>query len=111
MAEITSTLENFPGHIELPEPDDFSGVMFDDYQTIVENLQKNHPGLSKLMHLNAYACAAFVAKGHGKWKIDGVTLDEFRGWVKDREAERVQLVAVVGRKWAEYFREIISPNG
>lgn len=111
MAEITVNLSWVSGAVDLPDAGDFSGEMFDDYQEVVERLQKKRPGLSKLVHLNAFACAEWVAKGHGTWDLDGVTLDEFRGWAEDRKAERTQLVSVIGRGWARYFSDIIDPNG
>lgn len=107
--KFESVLPKYPGYVEVPDLDDWSGVMFDDYQEIAVKLARAHEGSSGKL-VRGYAAAAWLKK-HGKWDIDGVSLDEFCGWLDNREAERTRLAFWWAGQWDDYFQQVIDPNG
>ena len=106
MTVLESPLKAWPGKVELPQPDDFSGVHWATWKAAV-NRPKRKP--YALTHLYCYAGLELV-KAHGGWQME-IPIEEAQAWESDPEAERIKLVAWLGRSFMAYMDEIIDPKG
>jgi hypothetical protein len=105
MVEFVSPLKAWPGKVELPDPDDFSGAHWATWKTAVNKPKRKTYALS---HLYAYAGLEFI-RAHGNWQME-MALEQAQAWEDDPEAERIKLVAWLGRNLMAYMDGIIDPK-
>lgn len=103
--EFTSPLKAWEGSFTLPEPDDFSGAHWQLWSAAVNKPKRSSYADS---HLFGYAGLEVVAR-YGEWKF-AVGLEEVRSWEERPEAERVKLIAWIGKEISAYMRGIIDPK-
>lgn len=107
MAEhvIESPLKAWPGSITLPEPNEFSGTQWQAWKDAVNKpLRASY----SRTHLYCYTGLDLLAQ-HGGWEME-IPLAEVRAWETDPDAERVKLVAWLGRTFHDYMEDIIDPK-
>lgn len=102
---IKSPLNAWPGTVTLPHPDAFSGTHWQTWKDEVNRPLRKHYART---HLYAYAGLELIA-AHGQWDME-IPLAEVRSWEKDPDAERVKLVAWLGRSLMFYMDDIIDPK-
>ena len=103
--EIPSPLKAWPGKVELPHPDEFSGV---HWQTWKESVNRPKRKSYALTHLYCYAGLELIQAG-GAWELD-IPVAEIQAWEDDPEAERVRLVSWLGRTIMNYMDDIMDPK-
>ena len=103
---IESPLKAWPGGIGLPLPDEFNGVHWQNWKAGV-----NKPGRKGYaqVHLYCYSLLELIAAGGGEWDFD-IPLAEVQAWEHDPEAERVKLMAWLGRSFMVYMDDILDPK-
>jgi hypothetical protein len=102
---IQSPLKAWEGSLSLPDPDEFNRVHWDVWKAAV-NKPKRKP--YALIHLYSYAGLELVQR-FGEWNL-GVPLAEVRAWEDNPEAEKVKLVAWLGKELRQYIDDIIDPK-
>jgi hypothetical protein len=102
---IKSPLKAWAGSIELPKPNDFSGVHWRVWKEAV-NRPKRKP--YALTHLYCYAGLELIKAG-GAWKLK-VSLEDVQAWEDAPEDERIKLVAWLGRTIMGYMDDIMDPK-
>ncbi len=103
---IESSLKRWPGKIELPMPDDFTGRHWRVWRRAVNDVSE--AGVKEINRLFAYAGAEFIEK-HGEWGF-GVSLADFKSWRNDPDKEMVRFVSWVGKNFQDYITEITNPK-
>lgn len=103
---LTSPLEAWPGEIHLPHPDEFNRTM---WQTWKDGINKPLRKSYAMLHLYGYTGLELIQK-HGEWQMD-IPLEEVRAWETDPDAERVKLMAWLGRSMIHYMDGITDPKG
>ena len=101
---VESPLAKWPGSIELPDPDLFSGRMWSDWRKAIDATEA-----TELNRIYAYAGADLIKK-HGKWAIEGVTLAAFQGWQHKPDDELMKFVSWVGKQMNRYMEIITDPK-
>jgi hypothetical protein len=104
---IESPLKAWPGEVELPRPDDFNGVHWQIWKGAVNKAGRKPYALT---HLYCYAGLELI-EAAGAWNIDAPALDEIKAWEQDPDAERIKLVAWLGRSIMGYMDDIMDPKG
>lgn len=105
MFELVSPLKAWPGTIQLPDPNEFSGV---HWQTWKESVNKAKRGNYALTHLYCYSGCELI-KLAGEWGLN-IPLAEVQSWEDNPDAERVKLVAWLGRSIMVYIDDIVDPK-
>jgi len=103
--KIKSPLKAWPGGIELPLPDEFSGVHWQAWKASVNKPKRKSYALT---HLYCYAGLELI-QAAGVWDIE-LPIDEVQKWETDPGAERIKLVAWLGRTFMGYMDNIIDPK-
>lgn len=105
MFELTSPLKAWPGTIKLPEPDDFSGTSWRVWKDSVNRPKRSQYALT---HLYCYSGLELIEVS-GEWDLK-IPLAEVKAWEDDPDAERIKLVAWVGRSMMDYMDGIMDPK-
>jgi hypothetical protein len=104
---VKSPLKAWPGGIELPKPDDFSGVHWQVYKRAYN--KKKRAGYAQT-HQQCYSGLELIKAVDG-WHFDDITIDEVQAWESEPEDERIKLVAWIGKTIMLYIDSIIDPKG
>ena len=102
---IESPLKAWPGGIGLPLPDEFNGVHWQNWKASVNKAERKGYALT---HLYCYAGLELIAAG-GDWSIE-LPLADVQKWEHDPAAERIKLVAWLGRSIMGYMDNILDPK-
>ena len=100
-----SPLKAWPGGFELVKPDEFSGTHWQTWKASVNVARRKSYALT---HLYAYAGLELIAVG-GKWDF-AISLAEVQAWEDDPDAERIKLIAWIGRTLMGYMDGIMDPK-
>jgi len=103
---IKSPLKAWPGKIELPDPNDFSGV---HWQTWRKEFSKPSRKAMALVHVYCYSGLELIRTA-GEWELE-IPIEDVQAWEKAPEDERIKLVAWIGRTVQGYMDEILDPKG
>jgi hypothetical protein len=102
---IKSPLKAWPGKIELPLPDDFSGVHWLTWKDSVNQPRRKNYALT---HLYCYSGLELI-QAAGEWDI-AIPLSEVQTWETAPDEERIKLVAWLGRTMMRYMDDIMDPK-
>jgi hypothetical protein len=102
---IKSPLKAWPGKIELPDPNDFSGVHWQTWKASVNKAKRKRYALT---HLYCYAGLELIQVA-GEWALE-TPIEEVQAWETEPEEERVKLVAWLGRTVMGYIDGIMDPK-
>jgi hypothetical protein len=105
MHELVSPLKAWPGTVKLPEPDEFSGSNWQVWKDSVNSPKRKNYALT---HLYCYAGLELI-QAAGEWDIN-VPLTQVLAWETDPDAERIKLVAWLGRSMMVYMDDIMDPK-
>ncbi len=109
---IKSPLKSWPGKIELPDPDDFSGIHWQSWKA---GINKPSRKSSAMVHVYCYAGLELI-EAAGVWDVsdsdgEALPLADVQAWEKAPEDERIKLVAWLGRSVMGYMDGIMDPKG
>jgi len=104
---IESPLARWPGRVELPSPDAFSGDHWAAWRAAMNKREKSGQTINMIL---AYGGLEFLAQKGGVFAIEGVTLDEVRGWETNAANERVKLISWLGREFRAYIQDVTDPK-
>ena len=102
---VKSPLKAWPGGIELPNPNDYSGV---HWQTWKESINRPTRKAYALTHLYCYAGLELI-QTTGGWNFK-IPLAEVQAWETNPADERIKLVAWLGRAIMRYMDDIMDPK-
>ena len=102
---IKSPLKAWPGGIELPQPDDFSGVHWQAWKAGVNKPKRKAYALT---HLYCYAGLELISAAGG-WNFE-LPIEEVQAWETKPDDERIKLVAWLGKNMMGYMDNIMDPK-
>jgi hypothetical protein len=105
MFELISPLKAWPGDVQLPDANDFSGTNWQVWKKAVNRPKRSQYALT---HLYCYAGLELI-EAAGEWKIN-IPIAEIKAWEDDPDAERIKLVAWLGRSMMTYMDDIMDPK-
>ncbi len=101
------SLGSITGDIELPELEDFNGVMGNWYRDRLEQFHKDHPKASQYQ-VHGYVCAEFVEQ-FGKWNIKALTPDDLKEGLESPEMEKTAVVGWFSALFKPYIKQVFDP--
>lgn len=104
---MESPLAKWPGRVELPHPDEFTGDHWSAWREAVNKREKSGQTINMVL---AYGGLEFLAKQGGVFAIEGVTLEQVRAWETNAKNERVKLVSWLGREFRAYIQAVTDPK-
>ena len=100
-----SPLKAWPGGIELPNPNDFSGIHWRTWKASINAPERKDYAMT---HLYGYAGLELLQSTDG-WKLE-IPLSEVQAWETKPEDERIKLIAWLGRTIMRYMDNIMDPK-
>ncbi len=101
---VKSNLKLWPGRVTLPPPEQFNGLMWQDWRKFIEDGEP-----TTINRLYCYAALRFIEK-HGTWEMD-IPLAEVKAWEHKPADEMVMLVSWIGKRMQQYMNQILDPKG
>lgn len=99
------------GTISLPDPEEFTGRMYDDFMAMNK---KHSKGGTPQLRVMFYTAVDFIKK-YGRWNVvsaEGhpISIDTALGWKNAPNEEPFKFVTFLGRQTDAYFVSIFDPK-